>query len=83
MAPVLQGFVAFAILILLGLFLLSKMAFAIAHNLSHMAEIFFVISRFVFFRVLLQNLNDLASTGQVISVCLFIRYLYGCLACLS
>jgi len=67
MSPILQAFVRVAIRILLGLLLLGQMAFVVSSNLPHVGYIGFLIFRWVFLRVLLQDLHDLSTTVWTIS----------------
>ena len=58
---VLQGLVAFAIGVLFCFPLLGKVAFAVARYFPHVTKIILVIVGWIFFGILLQDLNDLAA----------------------
>lgn len=53
MSPVLQGFVALAICILLGRLLLGQVSLTISHDFTHMLNVFFIVCIRIFFWVLL------------------------------
>lgn len=67
MPPVLQRLVAFALGVLLCLVLLGQVPFVVADHFSHVAKVFFVILGWVFFGILLQDLNDLTTTVLCVS----------------
>jgi hypothetical protein len=62
MSPVLQALVAVAVGIFLGVLLLSEMAFVVCGNPTHVGEVILVVFRRLFLRILLENLNDFATT---------------------
>lgn len=59
----LEGFVRFAISILLGLLLLRKMTLAVGCDTSHMSDIILIILGRILLWILLQDLDDLATTS--------------------
>jgi hypothetical protein len=61
MSPILQTLITLTIRILLRLLLLRQMPLAIRSHAAHMRDVIFVVSRGVFLRVLLQDLDDFAA----------------------
>jgi hypothetical protein len=60
MAPVLQTLVTFTVSILLRLLLLRKMPLAVCNHLAHVVNVVLLVLAGIFFRILLENLDDLA-----------------------
>lgn len=52
-------------MILLGLLLLRKMAFAVRNDLSHVRQVVLIVLLVVLLGVLFQDLDDLATAGNV------------------
>lgn len=61
MTPILQRLIAFAIRILFGFFLLCKVSFVIAYDLSHMLNVFLVVLGRILLWILTQNFNNFAT----------------------
>ena len=66
-APVLQALVAIAVSILLCFLFLGKMTIIIRSHLAHVNYIVLVVLGRIPLRILLQDLNDLPTTGSLMS----------------
>ena len=62
MAPVFQALIALAVGILLCLFLLGQVSLAVRGHSPHMINVILIVVAWVFLRILLQDLDDLATT---------------------
>lgn len=65
MSPVLQTLVGVAASVLFGLLLLGEVPLVVCCHLSHMGDIILVILGRVLFGILLEDLNNLTTTGNV------------------
>lgn len=68
MTPILEGFVASAIRVFLGRFFLCKMAFVVGGNAAHVFDIFIAVLGCFLLRILLKNLDNLATTVMGLAI---------------
>ena len=65
MSPILETLIAVTVGILLSFLLLSKVSLVVCGNSAHVSDVILVVLGRIFFRILLQDLDDLPTTVLV------------------